>query len=293
MKLILILLSILIFNETDSKGQSFASIFGDSSTYWTMGWEVFDNYMVVSLRTNGDTIVRNHKYKNIVDQGSNQYGFLREDKLNDKVWFLYRNDTNEYLVMDLNLSVGDSFLLNMPFSTSGLYSTVDSVYMLNNKKHIRLNSKINIASRQENLTFIEGVGANAGFLFQIKNLSPSRQSHILFCSFKNNMPEYRNNLFNGDCFPIIGGITNLNKSSVAWTLFPNPFMNSTLLTFDNSKFNNCSLLIIDNLGRQVEIIENITTGQVTIGKNNLTNGFYIFQLIYDSKIIAAGKMLIN
>ncbi len=294
MKHFIFLLTIIICINSNSKGQSYSSIFGDTATSWSLGWEVFDNYMVVSLKANGDTIIHNHQYKKIVYQNFNQlFGYLREDTTIGKAWFLYRFDTSEQLIMDLNLSVGDSFKINMEWWMPEYYSIVDSVFFLNNKKHIRFNSKIEVGNRQENLTFIEGVSSNAGFAFQLVRLSPIPNSHALFCSYKNNVQEFKNNLFNGDCFPILGGFENLNKSKIAWSLSPNPFSNSAELTFDNSKLKNCSLIILDDYGRQVDFYENIISGHVILRKKHLPTGFYYFQLINDNKIMTSGKIIIN
>lgn len=294
MKHLIFILTLIILFNLKTRGQTFSSIFGDTSTSWSLGWEVFDNYMVVSLKTNGDTIIQNHQYKKIVYQGINQFfGFLREDTLLGKAWFLYRFDTSEQLVMDLNLSVGDSFKINVEWWMPDFYSIVDSVFLLNNKKHIRFNSKIKIANLQENLTFIEGVSSNAGFAFQVVNLSPVTNSHTLFCSYKNNVQEFKNNLFNGDCYPILGGFENLNKSKIAWTLSPNPFSISAEFTFDNPKQKNYSLIILNQFGQQVDYYEYITTGHVVLNKKNLANGLYFFQLINNNHIITSGKIIIN
>lgn len=294
MKHFIFILTLILCINPKSKGQPYASIFGDTATSWTLGWEVFDNYMIVALKVNGDTIIQNTEYKKIVYQDVNQlFGFLREDTIIGKAWFLYRNDTSEKLIMDLSLSIGDSFNINLDNWRPDFYSIVDSVYFLNNKKHIRFNSKIDIVNRQENYTFIEGVSSNAGFTFQTEFISPNPNSHFLFCAFKDNISIFKNNLFNGDCFPVLGGFENLNKSKIAWALSPNPFTNSAELKFDNYKHKDCSLIILDQYGRQVDCYENIIYGNVIISKKHLTTGLYYFKLISDNILKASGKFIIN
>lgn len=294
MKHSIFLLTFILYINTNSKGQSYTSILGDTATSWSLGWEIFDNYMVVSLKTDGDTVIYNHQFRKIVFEVSNQlFGFLREDTINGKAWFLYRLDTSEQLIMDLNLSLGDSFKINLEQWMPEFYSIVDSVFYLNNKKHIRFNSKINIAGRQENFTFIEGISSNAGFAFQTQNLSPSQNSHFLFCVSKDNISVFKNNLFNGDCFPLLGSIQKIKYNSISWTLYPNPFTDSAQLLFENPMFQNFKLLIIDQFGRTHDSYDNIKTGYVMINKNSLTEGLYYFYLISDNIIMTSGKLMIK
>jgi hypothetical protein len=294
MKHLFFLLALFICIHSKTKAQSYTSIFGDTTTSWTLGWEVWDNYQVFGLKTSGDTSIHNYQYKKIAYQEFNQiFGFLREDTIAGKAWFLYRFDTSEQLVMDLNLAIGDSFKINVEWWMPDFYSKVDSVFFINNKKHIRFNSKIKFAKRQENFTFIEGVSTNAGFTFQVPRLSPALYSHTLFCSYKDSVQAFKNKIFNGDCFPILGGIQKQKTNSIVWKLSPNPFSNTAELTFDNTNLKECNLVILDHYGRQVDIYENIISGHVILSKKQLPTGLYYFQLISNNKVIASGKIIIN
>ncbi len=294
MKNLFVLLALFICIHSDTKAQSYTSIFGDKETSWTLGWELFDNYQVFGLKTNGDTSIHNHQYKKIAYQELRQiFGFLREDTIAGKAWFLYHADTSEYLVMDLNLAVGDSFKMNVEGGMPDFYLIVDSVFFINNKKHIRFKSKIKFANRQENFTFIEGVSTNAGFTFQVPRLSPALYSHTLFCSYKDSVQVFKNKIFNGDCFPILGGIQKPKTNTIDWKLTPNPFSNTAELTFDNTRFKECSLIILDQYGRQVDFYENIISGYVILSKKHFLTGIYYFQLISNNTVIASGKILID
>ena len=63
MKHLFFLLALFICIHSNTKAQSYTSIFGDTATSWTLGWEVWDNYQVFGLKTSGDTSIQNHLYK--------------------------------------------------------------------------------------------------------------------------------------------------------------------------------------------------------------------------------------
>ena len=67
---------------------------------------------------------------------------MREDLAEGKVWFMGAVetmsglDTAEYLIMDLSLNVGDTFIVYQSFGFETM-TTVDSVYYEFGLKHVR------------------------------------------------------------------------------------------------------------------------------------------------------------
>jgi len=86
--------------------------------------------------------------------------------------------------------------------------------------------------------------------------------------------------------------TNLQDiSTTSFQLFPNPIVDYTNLTFDNSGDTNYSLKIFDMEGKMVRSIYNISTEKVTIQKGNLKSGLYILKLYSEDRIIISNKLI--
>jgi len=84
-----------------------------------------------------------------------------------------------------------------------------------------------------------------------------------------------------------------NYKTINITTYPNPFNEYTTINFENLKNKEFTLKIINIQGLLIRTIDNITTGQVKIERNNLVNGLYFFQLLSESQVIASGKLLIE
>ena len=61
-------------------------------------------------------------------------------------------------------------------------------------------------------------------------------------------------------------------------ILPNPFSNSTIIRFDNSKGEVYSLTIVDVLGIEMKTIKNIQTGEVLVNRDQMNTGIYFATL---------------
>jgi len=293
MKVVLFLFSIYFFVQSFCNAQPFESILGDSSSAWTIAREVPDGVYTDSIYTTLDSSFGGHDYKSI-NTSSFNHGFIREDTSTGKAWFYSNMDATEYLIFDLGLSVGDSFLLNLAPWLPDSFAIVDSVYYVGAKKYVRLDYMLQVYNGLEKMTFIEGLGSNAGILYQSEiggdwNLV---FNNYLLCSYKDDTVYYGNTLFNGDCSIFLTGLEKIKKD-IPWTLYPNPFDHSALLSFSNLKNENCILKLFDSYGRLLRTIRNIRTGQVLLSKQQLPAGLYFFQLLAKGNVLATGKMAIE
>lgn len=96
-------------------------------------------------------------------------------------------------------------------------------------------------------------------------------------------------------FSKIGGVPVVVKEIINngnWIIYPNPFSDFALLTFDNSKNEKYTLSLFNIKGQLVLTIGNVTTDKVIIEKDNLTSGLYFFQLRTDTQIRATGKLVL-
>jgi len=73
------------------------------------------------------------------------------------------------------------------------------------------------------------------------------------------------------------------------SIYPNPLTNTAVIEFDNPNNVAYTLNIINTNGQIVKTIQNITDNNITISKNNLSNGVYFVELkgdnIYRNKLI--------
>ncbi len=84
----------------------------------------------------------------------------------------------------------------------------------------------------------------------------------------------------------IGTIANVQLS-------PNPFSNSTTLTFDNRGKNLHTFFIYNIEGRLVRKIEHIRTGELSIDRNDLDVGCYFYELRSEDGAVAKGKLFVQ
>ncbi len=93
---------------------------------------------------------------------------------------------------------------------------------------------------------------------------------------------------------IIQAPTNINQISLNNNvlIYPNPFSKSATL-ISNTELKDAQLLIYNMLGEKINNINNISTQQVIIERNNLISGIYFYSLIQKEKIIAKGKIIIE
>jgi hypothetical protein len=204
---------LVLFLAASSKAQ-YQSIFGQNSTEWSelntnLGWSFSEHFTV-----SGDTMVNGLPYKKASLMNFIALPLLlREDTTTGKVWSLSisSNFTQEYLIADFSLSLGDTFLVYRPYFLPSIETAiVDSVYIMSGKKHIRFNYSNPNSNFPFKLMFIEGVGPNFGFWYQPQtfNLFP-----ILLCKSKDNVQEYANTVLNGSC-TVMGLESNQVQESI-------------------------------------------------------------------------------
>ena len=89
------------------------------------------------------------------------------------------------------------------------------------------------------------------------------------------------------------GIKNAAGSASSLNIYPHPLKDKTTVQFNNPKQENHTLTLYDLQGRPVKTITNITAGRVTIRKEDLANGLYLFQISTDRIGRFSGKLTIQ
>ena len=248
-----------------------------------------------SLVTDSDTVVNGLTYKKIIYYNLsgpewNLMGFLREDTTSGKAWYFMNIDTNERLIVDMGLTLDDTFMIYSPFLTGA--AIVDSVYTISGRKHIRLNIYVEF-SNDTKLTFIEGIGTNAGIDYQTDYIDKS--AAFLLCSHKNGSKVYQNSypIFKDLCFYYqTMGINDVNNKSINFKIYPNPLTQNTIITFDNINNKLYRFIIYDIMGRKIRSYFTIDN-QIIIYRNVLSNGIYFYKFLKEHELLLSGKLVVT
>ena len=294
-KLVLLNVMLTVLMAAGAQNDSvvgYRSIFGRESTEWrgatqaldASGWE---NWI---LRTSYDTIICGLFYKKIecysyrisVDE-EHRYEycdfFLREDTVSGKLWIRYPHDIEfhhsadtDYLIMDMNLEIGDSIFLIETGSSLELWSEwfyVANITYSDSMKIIHLESCEKYADR---IDFIEGVGCSNLFDFVLTYQVQS----MLLCCHKDGELIYHND---EDCLkPEGAGIGNCNDND-SISAYPNPCQDFIVITGKD----NLAAKIYDTGGKMIRNVVNIQS-PVFIG--DLPAGIYCIKIISNLEVVS-------
>jgi hypothetical protein len=266
-----LIIGLLILGSSNNLfAQNYESIFGNNSTQWniTIGnlWGTGTNQHTVI----GDTTINGYSYKVIDGYSIGGFqGYLREDTLQGKAWYRNNQDTTESLIMDLELSIGDSMFVGGDWNPNPGNYLVDSVYTFNNRKHIRFDFELFFMSNTK-FTLIEGITSNLGFRYQdnhyINNFNPE-----LLCSYKNGIQEFGT----GQC--IISGLNEITEEENI-NVYPNPFSENVIIDVSQLKKEIDQFDLISSIGKILRTGE-VNDSRIIIDKlDQYQNGTYFIIL---------------
>lgn len=265
---ILILICFITAATKRSFSQNYLSLFGDTSTTWDIIPHGYcDAVVSETIMVDGDTTIGANTYKVI----SGLKGFIREDTTQGKAWFYDSYNNTEYLVMDLSLNLGDTFNL-YNFSNVANPFLVDSVFYVSSKKHVRLNAWTSICGSEEKITFIEGSGTTASFIYH-RVLFGSWVYSYMLCQHKNGVKVAGNNLFMDTCYVYSVGIEEYNSDLIAVKVFPNPTFDELTIETINSSSKNLQFSLFNLLGEKI-IFQELANKLSTIDVSSLQKGVF-------------------
>jgi len=165
----------ICFIVSTSLTAQYQSVLGSNNTSWKMKqWLITVNTTQCIIDStwvdhSPDTTFQNNTFKPILgitslDRNARVRGYVAEDTTTGKLLFRDNSiDSNIYQVMDMSLSLNDTFMVDQGILGTTL-SIVDSVYTLSGKKVIRLDYQEPIQTskgvKMYHYTMIEGVGIN-------------------------------------------------------------------------------------------------------------------------------------
>ncbi len=132
----------------------YQSIFGSETTKWNFITLWCDAAYVQTLNHDRDTLIDNVEY-NII----NDVGLMRETDNNSKLWFRGFDNPEETLMMDLELSVGDTFVIG------SVEYEVDSVFVEDGRRKVEFDLTPPNCGLFEKFQFVEGFGPNQDFRY--------------------------------------------------------------------------------------------------------------------------------
>ena len=242
-----------------------------------------------TIEMTGDTIINTNSYHKLevffVD--STYIGFcnkidrvgyqaaIREDTAQRKAYIVLPDSSDEQLLYDFNLTVGDTVKGYLSLTNDTVIS-IDSV-LVNNSYHKRwyLNAPYSVY-------LVEGVGTNYGLIQPFSNI-PDQTDYSINCMNVNGITIYPDTLNN--CQRITS-IEKVNLGSNPYNVYPNP--SSGLITIALNKQGIKTLLLWSAAGK---VVRELSTAKKEIQLNDLESRVYFLSII-DSNNISENKKVI-
>ena len=259
------------------------------SASWYLKHEVWDGAVIEHLYLQ-DTVTKNSKvYYEVAIEGiagvEGVIGYFREDTSAGKAWFWGIADVTEYLIMDLSLSVGDSFYVKM-FGYPEIYALVTNTDVVNGKKTLTLDYHYGGGFISEELKFIDGVGPSASFLYQVYDETPyeiyALFGYLVCTQYQGSTLVYAWDTATFECGPLFDGIAQ-PATSVLSFFYPNP---ATEVIYVNMP--GIETTLFNAMGLEI-----VRTESQTIPIAHLPIGMYYAHAKRNGKLLARTKLLVQ
>ena len=264
--LLLLLLTIVFGNL---QAQTYENVLKADSTSW-ISWHRELEYTMKDLAYVKNVNGINYLYFAFAfdDPGffyPNLVGTLRES--DGQLWITYTNDPgNEYLIMDMNLEVGDEFVFDS-FNYTG--TVVETRY--ENGRKIIVFDRPSYNWYREPIMFIEGVGRNIMSWEQYGDWDYSYQS----CKYDSQELVYSTqNTHFRDCEIITDYTDEHFGGNQGIEVYPNPAQNTVSITFsDGIDCQSVEIYAID--GR---LLKSQSSNCETVNISSLKSGVYVMKV---------------
>ena len=303
MKKLLLFLAIVLLSASGF-AQPYRSYFGNEFTKWSVFSEVYDaaSSMEYALRPDATIEIDDVTYyklaiiymrpdtwsKNVNDSYFDEYflasnHYLREDQTTGRLYLRTSSDTEEVIVSDMSLKVGDSIRLcdydgwPMPFFRECLvynedipYAVVDSVYYADGLKHIHTSAMFDAPGAYMNLEFIEGIGSNLTPILNYDFYTTWGMECVILCY--ENETYWQHFPFLGvtdTCFMEVVGINDIKQAEIK--VYPSPA--EKYIYVDSDSWNKYEIIITNILGQVVKDISFEGT-RISIDVADLKSGIY-------------------
>jgi hypothetical protein len=299
-----IFLSLFIFISVQVNSQSSVyHEFPDSNATWNFhnfnycwfpqGSSTDDLYSYI---LSGDTVINGIVYHQlftpfIQHNGNGQCssmpigyrGALREEVANKKVYYVKPLNTNEELLYDFNLAVGDT-ITGVLSAISNIPNTVISIdtILVGSDYHKRW-----LIDPYYIIYVIEGIGSTYGLIIQTPGNVPDLDGIVLDCHTVDMIPIYPSN--STSCNTITS-IKYNKRNNADISIMPNP-SNGAFIVELPSNHNWVTLNIADNQGKIVRQ-ENVST-QSKVSFSLDISGLYLLRLVDNNGFTTTKKLIIQ
>ncbi len=231
-----------------------------------------------------DTIINDLTYSKLyqlsdtVDVLNNRkyVGGIRCDTAS-KVYFLPDYVSDEFLIYDFDVEVGDS-IYSKPVDYIGWFypnplvvTLIDTIEMLNQcRKRIHF-------QRYCDTPWIEGIGSLRGLLFKSGYIPSNGIWGELICFFDNGNLIYHNPEFE-TCYPLpLDDVPDPKDFGDTFLkLYPNPSVNETIIEITTGEIERIDIL--DITGRKVFLRTNINSNKITLNTAQFKEGLYYLRV---------------
>ncbi|MBT8275076.1 MAG: T9SS type A sorting domain-containing protein [Bacteroidia bacterium] len=242
----------------------------------------------------GETIINNMSYKSVYIDGVEGSCLVRED---GGIVYRYDMDTSqEYIIYDFTLDVGDTFIIpqvmyNSFCASIEFYNGWDEMTVTDRTTEFIAGVNRVVVSFDYVSEFgidckwIEGIGSNLGFdpVGDIIDIG----SRYLVCFTKNGTTYFFNNAT--ACDNTMLSVPQHLKNQVV--LHPNPVQDISILQLP-SELNINSLRIYNITGKLISE-ENLANDYVTINAMNYPSGLYFYQALSENTMIKTDRFIVN
>ena len=192
------------------------------------------------------------------------------------------NDTNEYLLYDFNLQVGDTLPITYNNPQNTVYvSGIDSVYT-----PYGYLKRFSLSGNNSAQYLIEAIGSSAGLIEPIGVILECGYS--LGCYSLNDTAYYPSQ--GPGCNLTVG--LPLQNPKVNVTIFPNPFSSEISLKSE-LPLKNGSVILSNLPGQIVFRRDNLNGKEFSFNAGDLSPGVYLLRLVQDGEQLYSEKLILN
>lgn len=210
--------------------------------------------------------------------------YLRED--NGKIYQYFQSTDEEFLILDFNLEVGDTYTFPPPYQTDIVDMYLTEITMEEIAGELRKVLYFDFCEGCGSILefWIEGIGSSNALFPGGNNFIDSGSD--LACFTASGVTYFFNN--NTKCFEIIGIENNPLPVSV---LSPNPVSHISILQF-TSEMRVQKVKVFDVNGKLVKELS-VTSDAVLIHATEYPAGIYFYKVYSEEKLIQAEKFIVR
>ncbi len=209
--------------------------------------------------TNGQNYYYNNDYS----------GCIRQDTTQRTIYFIHPGNTQETLLYDFNLNVGDTLSPVWTLNWGLNYVTAIDSILIGGNYHRRF--QLSCSSFPGEVSIIEGIGSTLGLLSPLfSNMNVSMIYNMLLCVTVNGIPVYPDTATACNLASQLNDVSDNSHCTIA----PNPFTEK--LNISLSSYEPAEVTFYDIASRR--IYQQVFTNTVSLNTEKLTNGIYFVEV---------------